>query len=106
MQLIDSKLIVTGTLSGYTARKMSRYRPSCPVIAITPNIKTTKSLQLYYGITAILIDNFNSLDKIFEISKTLVEQLLDLKSKDKFVITGGYPFSDIKYTNFMRVDEI
>lgn len=103
---LNCKCIVAPTMSGYTAKKMSRYRPSCPVIAITPNIKTTKSLQLYYGITAILIDNFNSLDKIFEISKTLVEQLLDLKSKDKFVITGGYPFSDIKYTNFMRVDEI
>ena len=68
--------------------------------------KTTKSLQLHFGIKAILIDNFNSLDKIFDISKILVEQLLDLKQGDKFVITGGYPFKDIKYTNFMRVDEI
>ena len=103
---LNCKCIVAPTMSGYTARKMSRYRPSCPVIAITPNVKTTKSLQLYYGITSILIENFNSLDKIFEISKTLVSQLLDLKPGDKFVITGGYPFSDIKYTNFMRVDEI
>ncbi|MBQ9318951.1 MAG: pyruvate kinase [Bacilli bacterium] len=98
--------IVAPTMSGYTARKMSRYRPACPIIAITPNAETTKSLQLHYGVKAILIENFDNLDKIFEISKALVEQLLSLKSGDKFVITGGYPFKDIKYTNFMRVDEI
>ena len=103
---LNCKCIVAPTMSGYTARKMSRYRPSCPVVAITPNVKTTKSLQLYYGITAVLIDNFDSLDKIFEISKMMVLRLLEMQSGDKFVITGGYPFKDIKYTNFMRIDEI
>lgn len=100
------KCIVAPTMSGYTARKMSRYRPNSLVVALTPNIKTTKSLQLHFGVKAVLIDNFNSLDKIFDISKVIVEQLLELKKGDKFVITGGYPFKDIKYTNFMRVDEI
>lgn len=103
---LSCKCIVAPTMSGYTARKMSRYRPNCPIVAITPNVKTTRSLQLYYGIRSVLIDNFNSLDKIFDISKIMVERLLDLHSGDKFVITGGYPFKDIKYTNFMRVDEI
>lgn len=103
---LNCKCIVAPTMSGYTARKMSRYRANCPVIALTPNVKTTKSLQLYFGIHAILIKDFNSLDKIFDISKQIVEQLLDLEKGDKFVITGGYPFKDIKYTNFMRVDEI
>lgn len=103
---LKCKCIVAPTMSGYTARKMSRYRPSCPIVAITPNIKTTKSLQLYYGVKTILIENFNSLDKIFDISKSLVEELFNLNTGDKFVITGGYPFKDIKYTNFMRVDEI
>lgn len=103
---LKCKCIVAPTMSGYTARKMSRYRPNCPVVALTPNLKTTKSLQLHFGVKAVLIDNFNSLDKIFDISKVIVEQLLELKKGDKFVITGGYPFKDIKYTNFMRIDEI
>ena len=103
---LNCKCIVAPTMSGYTARKMSRYRSKCPIVALTPNDKTTKSLQLHFGIYSVLIADFNTLDKIFEISKVLVEQLLDLKKGDKFVITGGYPFKDIKYTNFMRVDEI
>lgn len=103
---LNCKCIVAPTMSGYTARKMSRYRSKCPIVALTPNEKTTKSLQLHFGIYSVLIADFNTLDKIFETSKVLVEQLLDLKKGDKFVITGGYPFKDIKYTNFMRVDEI
>ena len=103
---LKCKCIVAPTISGYTARKMSRYRASCPIIAITPNKKTTKSLQLNFGIETVLIDNFDSLDKIFNESKIIVLRLLNLNKGDKFVITGGYPFKDIKYTNFMRVDEI
>lgn len=103
---LNCSCIVAPTMSGYTARKMSRYRPACPIIAITPNVRTTKSLQLFFGVRSILIENFNSLDKIFDISKILVSQMLNLQPGDKFVITGGYPFKDIKYTNFMRVDEI
>ena len=103
---LNSKCIVAPTMSGYTARKMSRYRANCPVIAITPNKKTTKSLQLHFGIQAVLIKEFNTLDKIFEISHEIVKDLLDVEDGDKFVITGGYPFNDIKYTNFMKVDEI
>ncbi len=103
---LNCKCIVAPTMSGYTARKMSRYRPSCPIVAITPNPETTKSLQLHYGVKAVLIENFDNLDKIFDISKVIVEQLLNLHQGDKFVITGGYPFKDIKYTNFMRGDEI
>lgn len=103
---LNCKCIVAPTMTGYTARKMSRYRANCPVIAITPNQKTTKSLQLHFGIQAVLIKEFNTLDKIFEISHEIVKDLLDVSVGDKFVITGGYPFNDIKYTNFMKVDEV
>lgn len=103
---LNCKCIVAPTMSGYTARKMSRYRAKCPVIAISPNIKTIKSLQLYFGIFAVLIDEFNTLDKIFDISKAIATQMLDLNTGDKYVITGGYPYKDIKYTNFMKIDEI
>lgn len=103
---LNCKCIVAPTMSGYTARKISRYRANCPVIAISPNSKTIKSLQLHFGIFAVLIDEFNTLDKILDISKNIATQMLSLNSGDKYVITGGYPFKDIKYTNFMKIDEI
>ena len=44
--------------------------------------------------------------KIFDISKAIATQMLDLNTGDKYVITGGYPYKDIKYTNFMKIDEV
>ena len=47
---LSCKAIVAPTISGYTARKMSRFRPKCSIIALSPDINTVKSLKLYFGV--------------------------------------------------------
>lgn len=98
--------IIAPTMSGYTARKMSRYRPPCPIIAVSPNEETVKSLQLHFGVNPVLIDELSSLDKIVEESKKIVFKLISTKPGDKIIITGGYPFSEVKSTNFMKIEEL
>ena len=44
----DVSAIIAFTESGFTAKKMSRYRPECPIIAATPFEKTTKKLSLIH----------------------------------------------------------
>ena len=103
---LNCKAIFTPTMSGYTAKKISRFRPICPIIAPSPNELTTKSLALNFGVYPILIDDLQNLDSIIEKSKKLAKDVLQLKEKDNIVITGGYPFKKIKYTNFMKIEEI
>lgn len=103
---LKCKAIIIPTVSGYTARKISRFRPSCPVIAVSPNDETVLSLSLHFGITAVLIDELNSLDKIIKVSEKVTRKLLDIKSGDKIIITGGYPFKETKSTNFMKIEEL
>lgn len=103
---LKCKAIVAPTMSGYTARKMSRFRPSCPIIAASPDINTVKSLALHFGVHAILIDELNSFDKIIKKSKEVVIELLDIDDGDKIIITGGYPFKEVKHTNFMKIEEL
>ncbi len=98
--------IIAPTNSGYTPRLMSRFRPSCPIIAVSPNIDTVKSLQLNFAVTPVLIDELNSFDKIIEVSKRVTFKLVSVKSGDRIIITGGYPFKDVKYTNFMKIEEL
>ncbi len=98
--------IIAPTNSGYTARKMSRFRPSCPIIAVSPNIDTVKSLQLHFAVTPVLIDELNSFDKISDIAKEITFKLVSTKPGDKIIITGGYPFKDVKITNFMKIEEL
>lgn len=103
---LKCKAIVTPTISGYTARKISRFRPSCPIIAITPDINVVKNLSLYYGIYSVLEHDVNSFDKIMKISKEKAKNILKLEEKDKIIITGGYPFKEVKHTNFMKIEEV
>ncbi len=103
---LNCKAIFTPTMSGYTAKKISRFRPPCPIIAPSPNINTIKSLALNFGIYPILIDDLKSLDAIIEKSKKIAQDVLALKNKDSIIITGGYPFKKVKHTNFMKIEEI
>lgn len=102
---LKCKAIVTPTMSGYTARKISRFRPSCIVIALCPDIETVKSLNIYYGIYPVLINDIKSFDKMMDLCKAAAVNLLKEKNC-KIVITGGYPFKEAKHTNFMRIEEI
>lgn len=103
---LQCKAIFAPTMSGYTAKKMSRFRPSCPIIAISPDLGTVKSLTLNFGVYPILIDDLNTFDEIIEKSQKIAIEFLLLQRKDKIIITGGYPFKTIKHTNFMKIEEI
>ena len=98
--------IIAPTNSGYTARMMSRFRPSCPIIAVSPNKETVKSLQLHFAVTPVLIDELNSFDKIINLSKQITFKLISTRPGDKIIITGGYPFNEVKFTNFMKIEEL
>lgn len=103
---LQCKAIFTPTISGYTAKKISRFRPISPIIAISPNESTVKSLALTFGVYPVLIDEINTLDKIIEEAKKIAINNLLLKTKDNIIITGGYPFKKVKHTNFMKIEEI
>jgi pyruvate kinase len=98
--------IIAPTNSGYTARMMSRYRPVCPVIAVSPSEEAVKSLQLHFAVTPVLIEDLKSFDKIMDLSKKITFKLISTKPGDKIIITGGYPFNEVKYTNFMKIEEL
>ena len=103
---LDSKCIIAPTMSGFTARKMSRFRPKCSIIALSPDINTVKSLKLYYGVYPVLVKELKSLDDIIGKSREIAFKYFDLSSSDKVIVTGGYPFSKTKHTNFIKVEEI
>jgi pyruvate kinase len=103
---LNCKAIYAPTITGYTARKISRFRPICPIIAASPNVETVKSLQLYFAVYPVLIHELHTFDKVIEAAKKMSQDVLDLNLNDKYIITGGYPFKDVKHTNFMKIEEL
>ncbi len=103
---LKCKAIVVPTMSGYTARIMSHFRPCSPIIAITPDEGTLKSLSLYFGVHAVLVDDFHSFDEMMKIALETVKKILPVNTGDKIIVTGGYPFKKVKSTNFMKIEEL
>jgi len=103
---LSCEAIIAPTITGYTAKCVSQFRPICPIVAVSPNKNTVKSLMLCYGVIPILTKELNSLDRIMEDSTNAAKMVLPLKEKDKVIITGGYPFKNTKHTNFLKIEEI
>ena len=103
---VNAKIIVCSTLSGKTAKKISNYRPSASVIAISPDEKTVSSLTINYGIIPIKVPMLESTDEIIKVSIETTKKMLDLNVQDKIVIAGSFPLGTIPYTNFVKIEEI
>ncbi len=103
---LDCKAIIAPTMTGFTAKIISSYRPKCPIIAVSPNEEVLLSLALNFGVIPVAINELKSLEKILSASILKAKQMLDLKENDKVIITGGYPFKSTKSTNFMKIEEI
>ena len=103
---LKCKAIFAPTMSGYTARKISKFRPVCPIIAVSPNMDTIKSLTLNFGVYPLLVNEIKNYDVIIDKSKKIAMEFLMLQEHDKIIITGGYPFSAVKHTNFMKIEEL
>jgi len=102
---LKTKMIVAPTISGYTAKKISRFRPTCPIIALCPDINTVKSLNIYYGVYPVLINEIKTFDGIMKKAKECALKY-EINKNDLIIVTGGYPFSEVKHTNFMKIEEI
>ncbi len=98
--------IVTPTMSGYTARKISRFHPSCPILAISPDEKTVRNLTIYYGIYPETIKPIKTFDEMMERAKTSAKAITNAQLGERIIITGGYPFKEVKHTNFMKIEDL
>jgi pyruvate kinase len=103
---LKASAIVAFTQSGTTARRVSKYRPHVPVIAITPVQEVTNRLVLSWGVHAFQIASPSSVDDLFKVATTLALKLGFIKSGDLIVITGGVPIGVARSTNFLKVQKV
>lgn len=103
---LDAAVIITATQSGSTANKVSKYRPACPVIAVTPNEKVTRRLALNWGVFPLLTDRFDSTDELIEKSVEASLKAEYVKKGDLAVIAAGVPVSCSGTTNMIKVNLI
>ena len=102
---LSASSILTNTNSGYTAFKISHFRPMCPILALTPSIDTTRLLTINYGVIPVLTSECKSTDTIVNMCTKKAINMFDYQGGEIVIITGGFPISN-KNTNFMKIEVI
>ncbi|MBQ2760189.1 MAG: pyruvate kinase [Clostridia bacterium] len=103
---INAKAIAVCSLSGMTARMVSRFRPPVDILGITTNEKTWRKLSLSWGITPAMCEVYDSTDVLFYTAKRLSAETFGLKKDDKIVITGGLTNGISGNTNVIKIETI
>jgi len=103
---LDAKAIAVCTISGMTARMISRFRSPADIIGITTDDKTYRKLALSWGVTPMMCEQLESIDVLFYAAKNLTKEKLDLKDGDKIVITGGMTNGKSGNTNLIKIETI
>ncbi len=103
---IGAKAIAVCSLSGGTARMVSRFRPAVPIIGITTSEKTWRRLSLSWGVIPMMCENFNSTEVLFYSAAKIAKEALGLQKGDKIVMTAGVTNGQSGNTNLIKVDVI
>jgi pyruvate kinase len=103
---LGAQAIVAFTHSGSTARRVSKCRPSVPIIALTSSEQVSRRLQLCWGVQVCQVSEPSSVEALFEIGATLPKRLGLAKTGDLVVITAGIPLGVPGTTNLLKVERI
>ena len=103
---LEAKAIVACSLSGMTARMVSRHRPPAPIIGLTTNESTWRRLALSWGVIPAMCEKYSSTDVLFYMAKSIAKKELALKRGDKIVITGGDTSGQSGTTSLIKIEEI
>ena len=103
---VDAKCIVVNSITGTTARMVSRFRSPADIIGITTNVRAWRKLNMSWGIIPALGEPYPSLDIVFYQAELQAKKLLSLKSGDNIVLTGGQINGVIGNTNTIKVEVI
>jgi len=103
---LGAAAIVSATRSGFTARMVSKYRPKCPIIAVTPDDAVARRLQLVWGVVSLVKADAVDTDSLMD---RAVEGALEsgaVKNGDLVVITAGVPVGVQGSTNLIQVQTV
>ena len=105
---IDTKAkgIVISSMSGITVRMVSRFRCPVDIIGITTSLKAWRKLNLSWGVTPVMSDEFDSVDVMFYQATQHAVEILGLVSGDNITLTGGQTSKQSGSTNTIRLETI
>ena len=104
MTLKNVSAVFAFTETGGTAKRICKFRPAAPIVAITNSVKTARKLSYYWGVTSIIAKDVDDVTKYDEIANYAAKQL-GIKAGSTVIITSGWKMHH-GLTNTMRIVEV
>ncbi len=101
--LTDATAIVSYTISGATAGRVSRERPYIPIMCMTPSISVARKMSLFWGIESVVCEQQTLLIDVARQASVFCQELFDAKIGEKIIMTAGLPFNVTGNTNLLHI---
>jgi pyruvate kinase len=102
----SASAIICFTMSGSTARRIARERPSVPILVLTPRAQTARRLGLLWGVHAVQTRDVASFEEMVAKAKRMALRHGLAKGGERVVVCAGVPFGVPGSTNVLHVTQI
>ncbi len=103
---VDAKCIVVNSISGQTARMVSRFRCPIDIIGMTTDEKVWRKLNLSWGVTPVISEEYSSIEVLFYRALDEAKKVKGLKKGDNVVLTGGQINGRPGNTNMIKLETV
>lgn len=103
---LDAKAVLGYTLTGSTVQRISRERPPCRIVGLTPNMRTASRLALSWGVMPIVTTDPADFDDMMERVSDIAKDHVGLETGDTVMISAGLPFGVPGTTNTLNISKV
>jgi pyruvate kinase len=105
---IDSgaSAIIACTGSGTTARAIARFRPSVPLLGVTPSLRTARQLSVSWGVTPVIVAPQRSRDDVVWFAVSAAADAGIVQKGDVVAVLFGSPVEPVPTTDVVRLVRI
>lgn len=101
--VLEVATVVAYTESGSTAHRLSRERPRCGVLGITPDAAVARRLCLSWGVRSVVTEGVHDTDDMVSQAMRVARETGAAKAGERIVIVAGVPFGRAGTTNLIRI---
>lgn len=103
---VNAKCIVVNSVTGLTARMVSRFRCPIDIIGMTASEKCWRKLNMSWGVTPVLCEPLASMEEMFYSDLEKAKEVFPLQTGDNVVLTGCLMNGGVENTNMIQVERI
>ena len=103
---VGAKMILAASISGETARLISRYRPELPIAVATSTERVKNQLSLSWGVLPFMLQPCKTIEELIERSIVYLKKFQWVERGDKIIVVSGEPVGASGHVNLLEVREV